>query len=110
MEAIDIYGIQQQRIIEPEEDGAVCLTGGSESGHVFHLHGYSFHVVGVTQLDRPTPLPRIQQLDSRDSLLTRNLLSPVLKDTVAVPSNGVAVLRFKADNPGKVTSYLKNSH
>jgi FtsP/CotA-like multicopper oxidase with cupredoxin domain len=68
---------------------------------VFHLHGYSFYVVGVTQMDEPTALTRIQELDSRDSLLSRNLVNPVLKDTVTVPRNGVSVLRFKADNPGK---------
>ncbi|XP_021934112.1 laccase-1-like [Zootermopsis nevadensis] len=74
--------------------------GGSESGHVVHLHGYSFHVVGATRLEQPTSLQRIQQLDSEDSLLSRNLVNPVLKDTVTVGSNGVAALRFKADNPG----------
>jgi FtsP/CotA-like multicopper oxidase with cupredoxin domain len=72
---------------------------------VFHLHGYSFHVVGVTQLDQPTSLSHIQQLDSRGSLVSRNLVNPVLKDTVSVPRNGVSVLRFKADNPGKIVSY-----
>lgn len=81
------------------------LTGGSESGHVVHLHGYSFHVVGATRLEQPTSLQRIQQLDSEDSLLSRNLVNPVLKDTVTVGSNGVAALRFKADNPGKVTCF-----
>jgi FtsP/CotA-like multicopper oxidase with cupredoxin domain len=86
----------------------IFLTGGSDSGHVFHLHGYSFYVVGAAQLEGPTTLPRIQQLDSQGSLVTRNLVSPVLKDTVTVPSSGVSVLRFKADNPGKVTSYRKN--
>ena len=57
--------------------------------------------MGVTKMDEPTALTRIQELDSRDSLLSRNLVNPVLKDTVTVPSNGVSVLRFKADNPGK---------
>lgn len=76
---------------------------------MFHLHGYSLHVVGVTQLDELTDLTRIQELDRRDSLLSRNLVNPVLKDTVTVPSNGVSVLRFKADNPGRLTSCPKNT-
>lgn len=76
---------------------------------MFHLHGYSFHVVGVTQLDELTDLTRIQELDRRDSLLSRNLVNPVLKDTVTVPRNGVSVLRFKADNPGRLTSCTKNT-
>lgn len=74
--------------------------GGSDSGHVFHLHGYSFYVVGAAQLEGPTTLPRIQQLDSQGSLVTRNLVNPVLKDTVTVPHSGVSILRLKADNPG----------
>ncbi|XP_023707484.1 laccase-4 isoform X2 [Cryptotermes secundus] len=74
--------------------------GGSDASHVLHLHGYSFYVVGVAQLEGPTDLPRIQQLDSEGSLVTRNLVNPVLKDTVTVPHKGVSVLRFKADNPG----------
>ncbi|KAJ9592226.1 hypothetical protein L9F63_001227, partial [Diploptera punctata] len=74
--------------------------GGSDSGHVFHLHGYNFHVVGVTRMEQPTPLHQIQEMDKRDVLLSRNLVNPVVKDTVTVPKNGVAALRFKADNPG----------
>ena len=68
---------------------------------MFHLHGYKFYVVGVTRVDQPTPLHKIQEMDKRNALLFRNLVNPVLKDTVTVPKNGVAVLRFKADNPGK---------
>jgi FtsP/CotA-like multicopper oxidase with cupredoxin domain len=28
--------------------------------------------------------------------------APVLKDTIAVPSGGYAVIKFKANNPGKL--------
>ncbi|PSN32868.1 hypothetical protein C0J52_23401 [Blattella germanica] len=66
--------------------------GGSDSGHVFHLHGYSFYVVGVRQMDEATPLHTIQDLDKRGVLLQRNLVNPVLKDTVTVPSNGYWLL------------------
>lgn len=109
MVVIDIYGIQELRIIKLEEENNVSLTGGSESGHVFHLHGYSFHVVGITELDQPISVARVQELDTRDSLVSRNLVNPVLKDTLTVPRNGVAVLRFKADNPGEATSCNKKS-
>jgi hypothetical protein len=65
-------------------------------------------VVGVAQLHDVTTLSRIQQLDSEGALVTRNLVNPVLKDTVTVPHRGVSVLRFKADNPGKANSCLND--
>ncbi|XP_067008292.2 uncharacterized protein [Anabrus simplex] len=76
--------------------------GGGEEGsdNVFHLHGYSFHLLGVTQLEHPPTVADVQSLDRRGALITRNFNNPVLKDTVLVPKNGVAVLRFKANNPG----------
>jgi FtsP/CotA-like multicopper oxidase with cupredoxin domain len=30
--------------------------------------------------------------------------APILKDTIAVPSGGYAVIKFKATNPGKLLS------
>lgn len=36
----------------------------------------------------------------RKGLLHRHFQLPPMKDTVAVPNNGYAVLRFRADNPG----------
>ncbi|CAB0033411.1 unnamed protein product [Trichogramma brassicae] len=53
--------------------------------HPFHLHGYSFKVVGIGR--------------SR-GLLHREFNLPPSKDTIAVPNNGYVVFRFRADNPG----------
>ncbi len=39
------------------------------------------------------------QLDT-DGLISRNLETPVAKDTVTIPNGGYTVIRFKADNPG----------
>ncbi|XP_017471070.1 PREDICTED: laccase-21-like, partial [Rhagoletis zephyria] len=71
--------------------------------HPFHLHGTSFVVLGMgrspdMQLQRMN-LQHALELDKR-GLLERRFLKPALKDTVAVPNNGYAVLRFRADNPG----------
>ena len=38
----------------------------------------------------------------RRGLLHRQYNLPPLKDTIAVPNNGYVVLRFRADNPGKI--------
>ncbi|KAK1298563.1 Laccase-17 [Acorus calamus] len=62
---------------------------GAES-HPLHLHGYNFYVVG-------------QGFGNYDSLkdpLKFNLVDPVERNTVGVPSGGWIAVRFKADNPG----------
>jgi L-ascorbate oxidase len=41
----------------------------------------------------------IKQMDQRGEL-NRNLYRPILKDTVAVPTQGYVITRFIADNPG----------
>nr|CAD7194520.1 unnamed protein product [Timema douglasi] len=74
--------------------------GAATDGHVFHLHGYTFHVVGAAQLDKRLSLDTVKELDGRGALLKRNLVDPVIKDTIALPDRGVVVIRFKADNPG----------
>ncbi|XP_063238592.1 uncharacterized protein LOC134540063 [Bacillus rossius redtenbacheri] len=81
----------------------VLLHLGDETkqGHVFHLHGHSFRVVGAAQLAAATSLEAAKEMDAAGQLLRRNLDgSPVLKDTITVPEKGVVALRFKADNPG----------
>lgn len=71
--------------------------------HPFHLHGYSFNVVGMGRSPDTTikkiSLKHALDLDRR-GLLHRQFKGPPLKDTIAVPNNGYVVLRFRADNPG----------
>ncbi len=71
--------------------------------HPFHLHGYTFHVVGMGR----SPDASIKKISlkhaldlNRRGLLNRNFHNHPLKDSVAVPNNGYVILRFKADNPG----------
>ncbi|XP_076394331.1 uncharacterized protein LOC100880706 [Megachile rotundata] len=74
--------------------------------HPFHLHGYTFHVMGMdqplgpyTDNTRAMTVKYYEQLESENKVV-RNFQSPPSKDTYAIPNNGYAVLRFKADNPG----------
>nr|AWK23445.1 laccase 2 [Chrysomela populi] len=71
--------------------------------HPFHLHGYSFNVIGIGRSpDRNVKkinLKHALDLD-RQGLLHRQFNLPPNKDTIAVPNNGYVVLRFRADNPG----------
>nr|XP_043607462.1 laccase-15-like [Erigeron canadensis] len=64
------------------------LLGGLD--HPMHLHGYSFYVVGWGFGNFN---------ESRDPL-NYNQVDPPLRNTVLVPINGWAAIRFKAHNPG----------
>lgn len=72
--------------------------------HPFHLHGYSFNVIGMGRSPdknvKKINLKHALDLDRR-GLLDRHFNLPPLKDTIAVPNNGYVVFRFRADNPGK---------
>ncbi|XP_069675528.1 uncharacterized protein [Periplaneta americana] len=67
--------------------------------HPFHLHGHGFNVISAGYLP-----PELMNAKDIDGLLrTRKLQfpkSPVMKDTLAVPALGYAVIRFIANNPG----------
>lgn len=62
---------------------------GAES-HPLHLHGFNFFVVGqgFGNFNPNTDPPKF------------NLVDPVERNTVAVPSGGWVAIRFLADNPG----------
>ncbi|XP_054792543.1 putative laccase-16 [Prosopis cineraria] len=55
-----------------------------------HLHGFSFYVVGYGKGNFN------EKMHPRDF----NLFDPPLVNTVAVPKNGWAAIRFEAANPG----------
>lgn len=76
------------------------MFAGGESDHIFHLHGYSFYVVGVRELHKSFDKEAIIKMNKEGALFTRNLIDPVIKDTIVVPKFGAVALRFKADNPG----------
>lgn len=74
---------------------------GGESDHIFHLHGYSFHVVGVREFNSSLEKDDVTRMNEEGTLFpSRNLVDPVIKDTIVIPKFGVAALRFRADNPG----------
>ncbi|KAM7511313.1 hypothetical protein LguiB_010188 [Lonicera macranthoides] len=62
----------------------------SAENHPLHLHGYSFYVVSYGD----------GNFNNVTSPSTYNLVDPPEMNTVAVPRNGWAAVRFKADNPG----------
>ncbi|KAJ4850286.1 hypothetical protein Tsubulata_019913 [Turnera subulata] len=70
------YGSRDTSIVTPEN-------------HPIHLHGYDFYIVGQG----------FGNFNPRTDPANFNLVDPPLRNTVAVPVNGWAVIRFVADNP-----------
>ncbi|KAJ4839975.1 Laccase-17 [Turnera subulata] len=62
---------------------------GAES-HPLHLHGFNFYVVGQG----------FGNYDPNKDPAKFNLVDPVERNTVGVPSGGWVAIRFLADNPG----------
>lgn len=65
-------------------------TLGGEN-HPLHLHGFNFFVVGQGS----------GNFNSTTDPSTFNLVDPVERNTVGVPSGGWVAVRFRADNPGE---------
>ncbi|KMT05207.1 hypothetical protein BVRB_7g173520 [Beta vulgaris subsp. vulgaris] len=62
----------------------------SAESHPLHLHGYNFYVVGQG----------FGNFNPNKDPANYNLVDPVERNTIAVPSGGWVAIRFRADNPG----------
>jgi FtsP/CotA-like multicopper oxidase with cupredoxin domain len=67
--------------------------------HPFHLHGQAFYVVDMAQYAEGQTAQEL--LNFLNSNVKRMSPAPALKDTIAVPSGGYAVMKLRANNPGK---------
>lgn len=76
------------------------MLGTTDKSHSFHLHGYSFYVVGESRKAFIQSADHAKKLDGEARLVRRELDRSVLKNTVVVPAAGVSAVRFIADNPG----------
>ncbi|KAK7504004.1 hypothetical protein BaRGS_00004736 [Batillaria attramentaria] len=68
-------------------------------GHPMHLHGHSFYLLAMKENDKAESLDDMEELD-RQGLLPRKLINPIVKDTIKIPPDYYAILRFRADNSG----------
>ncbi|XP_072985997.1 laccase-3-like [Typha latifolia] len=82
-----VYKLKYGSVVQVVLQGTNILAGEE---HPMHIHGYQFYVLG-TGFGNYNPI--------RDSG-GFNLVDPPLRNTVGVPVNGWAVIRFVADNPG----------
>ncbi|MCL7035815.1 hypothetical protein MKW94_007128 [Papaver nudicaule] len=65
---------------------------GTADNHPIHLHGYDFFILAEG----------FGNFDASKDTSKFNLVDPPLRNTVGVPVGGWAVIRFVADNPGKL--------
>lgn len=59
----------------------------------------------MERLGKNATVAEVKERDAQ-GLITRNLKNPPLKDTVTVPDGGYTVVRFIANNPGKIKSHI----
>ncbi|KAG6758179.1 hypothetical protein POTOM_038515 [Populus tomentosa] len=77
------YGSRVQIVLQ---DTSIVTS----ENHPIHLHGYDFYIIAQG----------FGNYNPRTDPSKFNLVDPPLRNTVAVPVNGWAVIRFVADNPG----------
>ena len=83
------YGTRVQVVLQ---DTSIL---GAES-HPLHLHGFNFYIVGQG----------FGNFNDSTDPAKFNLVDPVERNTVGLPSGGWVAIRFLADNPGDWTSIL----
>jgi laccase len=91
------------KIIKYGESVEIVYQGtniGNAENHPMHLHGFSFYLVGTGY----------GNWDNVTSPKTYNLVDPPEVNTIGVPKNGWAVIRFVAANPGILSLSLLTSY
>ncbi|KAJ0571781.1 putative laccase [Helianthus annuus] len=85
--ATKVKVIEYNTTVEVVFQGTALVAG---LDHPMHLHGFNFYVVGWG----------FGNFDEKKDPLNYNLVDPPFRNTVLVPINGWAAIRFKAHNPG----------
>ncbi|KAK4781339.1 hypothetical protein SAY87_017445 [Trapa incisa] len=82
------------KVLEYNETVEIVFQGtnvmNSGENHPMHLHGFRFYVVGMG----------IGNFDNVTDPLTYNLNDPPEANTIPIPKDGWATIRFRANNPG----------
>ncbi|XLR67085.1 hypothetical protein S83_017757 [Arachis hypogaea] len=81
------------RVIEYDSTVEIVFQGTNLVAgidHPMHIHGTSFYIVGRG----------FGNFDEYEDPKTYNLIDPPLRNTVLVPINGWATIRYRAGNPG----------
>ncbi|KAJ0979282.1 hypothetical protein J5N97_014756 [Dioscorea zingiberensis] len=89
-----VYKLKYGSVVQLVMQGTNIFAG---EDHPMHLHGYHFYVLaeGFGNFNAATDTAKF------------NLVDPPSRNTIGVPVNGWAVIRFVADNPG---AWLMHCH
>ncbi|EGF81564.1 hypothetical protein BATDEDRAFT_19293 [Batrachochytrium dendrobatidis JAM81] len=88
------YGLNNPAIVVDHMKGVQLVVFNNDPGqHPFHLHGHKFQIVhkgivGDTPEGQAYSIPESAHIN------------PIRRDTVVIPPEGFAVIRFISDNPG----------
>ncbi|XP_068643591.1 laccase-15-like isoform X2 [Aristolochia californica] len=93
-QATEVKVLEYNARVEMVFQGTNLVAG---ENHPMHLHGFSFYVVGWG----------FGNYNKEKDSSKYNLIDPPLVNTVGVPKNGWAAIRFRADNPVFI---VKNGH
>ncbi|KAI9308063.1 multicopper oxidase-domain-containing protein, partial [Cunninghamella echinulata] len=87
---VDVYGPQSMAFVMKHLDFIeVVVTNFDAGNHPFHLHGYTFYMVG-----------RGNGTWTGDRSQVEWFSNPMSRDTILINSETFVVIRFRADNPG----------
>lgn len=89
-----VYTLEYNSTVQIVLQGTAIIAPES---HPTHLHGFNFFVVGKG----------IGNYDSENDPVTFNLVDPVERNTISVPTAGWTAIRFRADNPGTFYTFFQ---
>lgn len=87
MSGTKVYRVSYNSTVQVVLQGTVFI---SPENHPAHLHGFNFFEVGRGE----------GNFDPEKDPKKFNLVDPIERNTIAVPSGGWTAIRFRADNPG----------
>nr|CAB3462820.1 unnamed protein product [Digitaria exilis] len=82
-----VYRLKYGAAVQVVLQGTNIFAG---ENHPIHIHGYDFYILGEG----------FGNFDAATDTAKLNMDDPPMRNTVGVPVNGWAVIRFVADNPG----------
>lgn len=94
--ATKVYKLKYGSTVQVVLQGTSIFTA---ENHPIHLHGYDFYIVAEG----------FGNFNAKKDTSKFNLVDPPMRNTVAVPVGGWAVIRFVADNPGTELALIFSS-
>lgn len=92
MNGTKVYRVAFNSTVQVVLQGTAFLAPES---HPIHLHGFNFYAIGKG----------VGNFDPVNDPKKFNLVDPVERNTIGIPTGGWSAIRFRADNPGKSWSF-----